>query len=175
MDINKIVELVKGSFGETSIIEVVDTSSPTVVAIRVDRSLAIFDFLHKDERLYFDMLSCITGIDNGPEVGTMEVIYSLYSIPFDQSLAIKLKITRAQLEVPSLVSIWKAADWMERETYDLFGINFIGHPDLRRILLPADWEGYPLRKDYQHQDKYRGINVAHDDLLNKENQPEDRV
>ncbi|MEQ9166624.1 MAG: NADH-quinone oxidoreductase subunit C [Fulvivirga sp.] len=173
-DTNQIVELIKSTFGEAAVIEVVEASSPTVVEVAVDQSLSIFEFLHKDERLYFDMLSCITGIDNGPEAGTMEVIYNLYSIPFEQSLAIKLKVSREQPEVPSLVSIWRAADWMERETYDLFGINFKDHPDLRRILLPADWEGYPLRKDYKHQDKYRGMTVAHKDLLNKEDQPEGR-
>lgn len=175
MEINQIVEQIKASFGDASVIEVMENSSPTVVEIRTDQSLAIFDFLHKDERFYFDMLSCITGIDNGAEAGTMEVVYNLYSIPYERSLAIKLKVSREQPEVSSLVTIWKAADWLERETYDLFGITFKDHPDLRRILLPADWEGYPLRKDYKHQDKYRGINITHEDLLNKENQPEDRV
>lgn len=174
MDTNQIIELIKTTFGEAAVLEVVEASNPTVVEVEVGHSLGIFDFLHKDERLYFDMLSCITGIDNGPEAGTMEVIYNLYSIPFEQSLAIKLKVPREKPEVPSLVSIWRAADWMERETYDLYGITFINHPDLRRILLPADWEGHPLRKDYKHQDKYRGITVSHEDLLNKENQPEGR-
>lgn len=175
LNTNDIVELIKSSLGEAAVIEVVEASSPTVVEISLDQSLAVFDFLYKDERLYFDMLSCITGIDNGPEANTMEVIYNLYSIPFERSLTVKIKFSREQPEVPSLVAIWKAADWLERETYDMFGINFTGHPDLRRILMPADWEGYPLRKDYQQQDSYRGVTVKHEDLLNKESQPEGRV
>ena len=64
-------------------------------------------------------------------------------------------------QVPSLVKIWKTADWHEREVYDLVGVNFKGHPDLRRILLPEDWEGHPLRKDYQEQEKYNGIKVKY--------------
>jgi NADH-quinone oxidoreductase subunit C len=117
--------------------------------------------------LYFDSLSCITGMDNGPQAGTMEVIYNLYSIPYDLHLMLKVRLERPKTandplpEVPSLTGIWKSADWMERETYDLLGIRFSGHPDLRRILLPADWEGYPLRKDYELQEYYHGIKVRY--------------
>jgi NADH-quinone oxidoreductase subunit C len=107
------------------------------------------------------MLSCVTGIDNGPEAGTMEVIYNLYSIPFNRSLMLKVILPRDQAEMESVCGVWKGANWLEREVYDMFGIHFKNHPDLRRILMPADWEGYPLRKDYQHQELYRDIQVKY--------------
>jgi len=117
--------------------------------------------IHQNPATYFDMLTCVTGIDNGKEAGTMEVVYNLYSIPFNRSLMLKVIMSRDQAEVESVNSVWKAANWLEREVYDMFGINFKNHPDLRRILMPADWEGYPLRKDYQHQELYRDIQVKY--------------
>jgi len=136
-----------------------ETMSPR--GIRVDaadiRTLCLE--LRDNKETFFDMLSCLTVIDNGPAVGTIEVIYNLYSIPYDHHLALKVIIGRDQAEVDSVQDIWKTADWHEREAWDLFGVKFNGHPDLRRILLPADWEGHPLRKDYQQQQYYRGVRV----------------
>jgi NADH-quinone oxidoreductase subunit C len=91
----------------------------------------------------------------------MEVIYNLYSIPYNHHLTVKVMLDRAEPAVESLTAIWKTADWHEREAYDLLGIRFNNHPDLRRILLPEDWEGHPLRKDYEHQEYYRGIKVEY--------------
>ena len=115
--------------------------------------------LHENPAVFFDMLSCITVVDNGPEAGTLEVIYNLYSIPFDLHFALKVVLPRDQAEVDTVCDVWKTANWHEREAYDMFGLKFSGHPDLRRILLPADWEGYPLRKDYRQQEYYRGVKV----------------
>lgn len=115
--------------------------------------------LHEDPSVYFDMLSCVTGIDNGVEAGTLDVVYNLYSIPFNHHLALKVTLSRADAEVDSVQDVWKTANWLERETFDMFGLKFKGHPDLRRILLPADWDGYPLRKDYKQQEYYRGVKV----------------
>lgn len=115
--------------------------------------------LHRNPSVYFDMLSCITIVDNGAGAGTLDAIYNLYSIPFDQHLAIKVSVPRDGAELDTVEDIWKTANWHEREAYDMFGIRFRGHPDLRRILLPADWDGYPLRKDYNRQEYYRGIKV----------------
>src|SRR5687768_16978937 len=115
--------------------------------------------LHDHPSAFFDMLSCITAVDNGPQVGTLDVIYNLYSIPFNQHLTLKVVLPREQPEIDSVQDIWKTANWHEREAWDMFGVKFSGHPDLRRILLPADWEGHPLRKDYKQQEYYRGVKV----------------
>lgn len=115
--------------------------------------------LHRNPAVFFDMLSCISAVDNGPEAGTLELIYNLYSIPFNHHLALKVIVPRTQAEVDTVEDVWKTANWHEREAYDMFGVTFKGHPDLRRILLPADWDGHPLRKDYQQQEYYRGVKV----------------
>jgi len=136
-------------------------STPKTAIIPSSILVSLMEELHRNSSAYFDQLSCITGIDNGPQASTMEVIYHLYSIPFDQSLALKVILPREGAEVESVSSIWKSANWLEREVYDMFGITFKNHPDLRRILMPADWEGYPLRKDYHHQEEYRDIKVKY--------------
>ena len=117
--------------------------------------------LYQHPAVFFDMMSCITAVDNGPAIGTIEIIYNLYSIPFNHHVALKVSVPRDNAEVDSVQDIWKTANWHEREAWDMFGIKFRDHPDLRRILLPADWEGHPLRKDYKQQDYYRGIKVEY--------------
>ena len=137
----------------------IPNSTPFGVILKAESLLAVCECLHKNPSTYFDMLSCITGVDNGSEVGTMEVVYHLYSIPFNQSLALKVILSRENPALESITSVWKTANWLEREVYDMFGIFFNNHPDLRRILMPADWKGFPLRKDYQHEEYYRGIKI----------------
>jgi len=148
-------------------VELDDSNSPSYVKISPNELLPVCDQLHQHDELFFDMLSCVTGIDNGEEEGTMEVIYNLYSIPNEKSLMLKVILDRnkgneAMPSIPSVAHIWKAAEWHEREIYDLFGIEFTNHPDLRRILMPADWEGHPLRKDYKNMERYRGMSVEYD-------------
>lgn len=134
-------------------------ATPKAIKIAAEDLLSVCDALHKSESTYFDMLSCVTAIDNGPDAATMEVVYNLYSIPFDHHLALRVTLQREDPNVASVSSIWKTANWHEREAYDMFGIIFNNHPDLRRILMPADWEGFPLRKDYKHQEYYRNIKL----------------
>ena len=136
-----------------------ESMSPKGVRIHASDLQKVCHGIHKHPSLFFDMLSCISAIDNGPDAGTMEVVYNLYSIPFNHHVALKVVVPRDLPEADSVQDIWKTANWHEREAYDMFGIKFRGHPDLRRILLPADWEGYPLRKDYRHQEYYRGVKV----------------
>ncbi|MBB3701067.1 NADH-quinone oxidoreductase subunit C [Flammeovirga yaeyamensis] len=119
-------------------------------------------FLKSDNRLMFDNLSCLTGIDNGPKANTMEVVYNLYSITKSFRLTLKVMLDRETPLLPSVTSVWKAANWHEREAYDLVGMTFENHQDLRRILSPDDWEGHPLQKDYKEQEKYHGITVKYE-------------
>lgn len=166
MDTTEIRALIISQCGEDAIVGEVSLASPPCFIVPASKLVTIAQLLHTHESTYFDSLACITGVDNGPAQNTMEVIYHLYSIPFNLHLALKVIVTRnaegeALPEIPTLTSIWKGANWHEREAYDLLGINFVGHPDLRRILLPADWEGHPLRKDYEHQAYYHGIKVEY--------------
>lgn len=137
-------------------------SQPPALIIEKSHLTGACELLHTHEQLYFDQLSCLTGIDNGPESGTMEVVYNLYSIPKNLSLTLKVALDRANPEIDTVSEIWRTANWHEREAFDLVGIRFNHHPDLRRILLPEDWEGHPLQKDYQEQQKYHGIHVGYD-------------
>lgn len=134
-------------------------ATPNALIIKAQEIHDVCEFLHANEKTYFDQLSCLTGLDNGEESGTMEVIYNLYSIPYDLHLMLKTSLDRNNPEIETVSDIWKTADWHEREAYDLFGIQFTNHPDLRRILLPDDWEGFPLRKDYVEQERYHDIVV----------------
>lgn len=117
--------------------------------------------LREDPEFAFDALMCLSGVDY-PKDNELEVVYHLYSFRHRHRIAIKIRVSRENPEVPSVADIWRTAEWHEREAYDMFGIRFTGHPDLRRILLPEDWEGYPLRKDYQVQAYYHDIPVPYD-------------
>lgn len=99
----------------------------------------------KNGPLAFDNLHCITAIDRRENV---ELVYTLYSIREHRSLTLKVYLTYNDLNITSLTGFWKSANWLEREVYDLFGVVFLDHPDLRRILNPYDWKEYPLRKSY---------------------------
>ncbi|MCS6823524.1 MAG: NADH-quinone oxidoreductase subunit C [Cytophagaceae bacterium] len=117
--------------------------------------------LYSNPKLYFDYLACITGIDNGPEKNTMEVLYHINSLVNELRIVLKVVLPRERPEVHTVSHIWRTANWHEREAYDMFGILFTNHPDLRRILMPADWQGFPLRKDYSEQYTYHGIKVKY--------------
>lgn len=140
-------------------ITVDETSSPKSIKLVAADLLAAMEALYQHPTTYFDMLSSVTGIDNGVQAATMEVVYNLYAIPFNHHLMIKVILPRENPEIESVSHIWKTANWHEREIFDMYGINFKNHPDLRRILMPADWEGHPLRKDYKQQEYYRNIKV----------------
>ncbi|MFM7195228.1 MAG: NADH-quinone oxidoreductase subunit C [Bacteroidota bacterium] len=144
----------------TEPVTVQEQASPMTVVIAAGDLIPLCSALRSYGEVYADRLACITGVDNGPVAGTMEVIYHLDCITSGLTFALKVRIPRDHPEVPSLTGLWKSADWLEREIFDMYGIFFTGHPDLRRILMPADWEGYPLRKDYSEQETYHGVKVA---------------
>jgi NADH-quinone oxidoreductase subunit C len=100
------------------------------------------------EQQQFVRLSTITGVDRYPAEPRFEVVYHLHSMARNQRVRLKCRLSGENPEIDSVTAVWRAADWYERETFDLFGVRFRNHPDLRRIMLPDDWEGHPLRKDY---------------------------
>ena len=105
-------------------------------------------FLYKDPSLDMNFLSDMCGVDYKAREFRFEVVYNLYSLKHKHRIRIKALIPESEPSVKSVVTIWNGANFHEREIYDMFGIVFLDHPDLRRILLPEDWEGFPLRKDY---------------------------
>ena len=113
----------------------------------VDRARLAELALHLRDEEKFDMLADLTAVDWPKREKRFDVVLNLYSFPKNERLRVKVHAADAE-EVPSVVSVWPTANWQEREVFDMFGIVFSGHPDLKRILLPDEWQGYPLRKDY---------------------------
>ena len=135
-----------------------ELSSQEHIQIQSKNWLLLSTFLRDDPSCLFDSLQCITGVDLGEE-SDLEVRYNLHSMTHRHAVEIRISCPRNKAKVPSVESIWRIGDWFERETYDMYGIEFEGHRDLKRILLPEDWEGWPLRKDYEVQETYHGIVV----------------
>lgn len=132
----------------------VEAAADPYLVIRPSFLLSVCRFLRDDHRMGFDLCLSIGGVDDRQDLW---VVWHLYSIRRGLRLTLKVRAGRESPVVPSVAAVWPAADWHERETYDLYGIRFEGHPDLRRILLPEDWPGHPLRKDYRGPSEYRGI------------------
>ncbi len=163
MTFEEINAKINAELGENILTEIHTEVKQPFVTVEAKHLLALAEFLQQTEGLYFDYLACITGIDNGEKKETLEVLYHLNSLVYEHSFIIQVVLNRKdeQPTVPSLVELWKGANWLERETYDMYGIYFDNHPDLRRILLPNEWEGHPLRKDYKEQKYYHGITVKY--------------
>lgn len=173
MEIQAIIDLLSSRFGPAIVASDPAAMDPWI-EVCAERLPEICTFLRDEPQLRFNMLHCITGVDyfqpdekKAAAAGWqphVEVLYHLSSFVKRHRLVLKLRLPRWQgdepgclPEVPTVCHIWSTADWHEREVYDLFGIRFAGHPDPRRMLLPEDWEGHPLRKDYQSPVEYHGI------------------
>jgi NADH-quinone oxidoreductase subunit C len=114
--------------------------------IAPEKIVSVCGFLKYDQQ--FVRLSTVTGVDRYPSEPRFEVVYHLHSLERNERLRLKCRLPGDRPVIESVTSVWRSANWYERETFDLFGIQFQNHPDLRRIMMPEDWEGYPLRKDY---------------------------
>ena len=120
--------------------------------------------LRDDGALKFSVLSDLTAVDL-PTENVIQVVYHLYSYEPPQQIVIKADVDRDAARISTVEDVWKVANWFEREVFDLFGVLFEGHSDLRRILLPEDWVGYPLRKDFVEQEEYDGISTEREPLV----------
>jgi len=131
-----------------AVAEVLDFRGETTIVVARENLQRVAEFLVNDPGMRFAFLSDITAVDKFPIEPRFELNYHLLSLERRARLRLKVRLAGQDPVVPSMVPVWPAANWHEREAYDLMGIRFEGHPDLRRILMPDDWEGYPLRKDY---------------------------
>ena len=128
------------------------------------RIVEVCQFLRTEPALRFDCLSNLSGVDY-PKRNAIQVVYHLFSYPLRHWIVLKIDATRDDPVVPTVSVVWSAANWQEREVFDLLGVTFTGHPDLRRILMPEDWPGHPLRKDFVEPQEYHGISTSRESLL----------
>ena len=131
-----------------AVAEVIEFRGETTVVVPREHLRRAAEFLVNDRALQFTFLSDITAVDKFPLEPRFELNYHLLSLEYRKRIRLKVRIPGEDPQVQSVTPIWPAANWHEREAFDLMGIRFEGHPDLTRILMPDDWEGYPLRKDY---------------------------
>jgi NADH-quinone oxidoreductase subunit C len=163
MTTNEIHERLKARFGE----DVGPLSEPKVdsfCVVKRERIVDVCRFLKTEPGLEFDFLEDLTAVD-WPKKNLVEVVYHLLSFSHRHTFVVKVEADRAAPTVPTVCVVWKGANWFAREVYDLFGVDFAGHPDLRRIMLPDDWNGHPLRKDYQEAGGYHGISNVRENPL----------
>jgi len=155
----EISDALKAKFGDAILEVKSDGVFDPWAKVAPDRIKDVCLFMRDDEALQFDSLMCLSGVDyTGGKLG---VVYHLHSTKKDHKFTLKVDVTVENPHCQSVESVWKTANWHEREAFDMIGIVFDGHPDLRRILLPDDWEGHPLRKDYQVPEYYQGMKVPY--------------
>lgn len=146
---NRAVVKLKEKFA-TSIIDIVEFRGEVTVTVKREDVIPVLSFLKQS--LQFNLLTDETAVDyQGKMEDRFMMVYQLYSIPNKDCLRIKSPVPESDCRIQSATQVWRTANWLEREVFDLFGITFDNHPDLRRILMTPDWEGHPLRKDYPLQ------------------------
>jgi NADH-quinone oxidoreductase subunit C len=159
MDAKAFRERLVARFGDRVTGANLEVASPFAV-VAADAIVEVAGFCKSDPELAFDNLMCLSAVDYPKETPPrMEVVYHLLSYKHAHTFALKVHLPRENPSVPTVEGVWGVANWHEREAYDMFGIVFVGHSDPRRILLPDDWIGHPLRKDWQDPDFYNGMHV----------------
>jgi NADH-quinone oxidoreductase subunit C len=151
----EILQILAERFADIVSVAFIDDKHPRV-HVDAPHVREVLEFLRHDPRLKMDWLRCLTGVDYVADE-KLCVVYDLWSFDHKHIFAVKAFCPRSNPHLPTTVGLWSAADWQEREVFDLFGIVFDGHPDLRRILCADDWVGHPLRKDYIFPREYHGI------------------
>jgi NADH-quinone oxidoreductase subunit C len=155
----------KAQFGD-AVGALSETKGDRFVIVKGEKIIEICQFLKNTPGLEFDYCQDITAID-WPLRKVIEVVFHLYSLVHRHGLVLKVETDREKPSIATVEGVWKAATWLEREIYDLFGVIFEGHSDLRRILLPDDWVGHPLRKDYKEAGGWHGIDNERPDPLER--------
>ena len=155
MTTRQIAQAISDKLGTKVLASLPDDKHPRV-HVNAEDWPQLAQFLHSDPALKLDWLQCLSGVDYVAD-GKLCVVYDLWSFDLRHGIAVKVYAPREAARVPSVADLWPAADWQEREAFDMFGIIFDGHADLRRILCADDWEGFPLRKDYVFPREYHGI------------------
>ena len=159
----EIQQVLAGKFGE-SVGALQPAKQDPWVLVKPGAIAEVCAFLKTDPRTRMDSLMNLTAVD-WPKRNQIDVIYHLFSYAHRHVFILKVQLDRAAPVVPTVEGVWKAADWLEREQFDLLGVEFTGHPDLRRIMLPDDWVGHPLRKDYQEGADYHHISTTRESPL----------
>jgi NADH-quinone oxidoreductase subunit C len=136
------------AWNPSAIEEIIEFRGETTLVLPRKILRAVAEHCREHAELKFDLLTDATCVDRFPQEPRFELNYHLVSIPRRDKIRLRVRLSGSDPVVDTLVPVWPGANWLEREIFDLFGIRFTGHPDLRRILLPEDWEGYPLRRDY---------------------------
>ena len=159
----EVYQKVKDRFGD-AIASFDEKALDPYIVVKPEATVEVCRFLKEDSALAFDCLSNMSGVDYIKE-NKIQVVSHLYSYPHRHKIVVKVDVPRENPTMPSVEGIWKAANWHEREIYDLLGVTFTGHPDLRRLLMPEDWVGHPLRKDFVEPEEYHGISTRRESLL----------
>jgi len=141
------LRLLNENFPE-AVLEVLLPQGDATAVIRPEFLAKVADFLKNDPRLQFNVLLDITAVDYLERKPRFDIVYPLLSLPFSRRLRLKLSVEDGSTALDSMTPLWGSANWLEREVWDMFGIRFAGHPDLKRILMYEEFEGHPLRKDY---------------------------
>jgi NADH-quinone oxidoreductase subunit C len=136
------------AFRPEAILATEEFRGSTSILVRKEDLVAVCEFLKSDPALAFAMAIDITAVDYDRPEDRFEVVYHLYSLQHTTYVRLKVRVDENDLTVPSVAGLWASANWHERETYDMFGIKFTGHPDLRRMYMPEEFEYHPLRKDF---------------------------
>jgi NADH-quinone oxidoreductase subunit C len=152
-------ERLRDRFGDAVAAELTGRERTLGCRVEAARLVEVMRVLRDEPGLGFDCLSTLAGVD-WPARQAIEIVYVLRSYRLGHWFAVRVETPRDDPRVPSLTDVWPAADWHEREVYDLLGVRFDGHPDLRRLLMPEDWPGHPLRKDFVEPEEYHGIRTS---------------
>jgi NADH-quinone oxidoreductase subunit C len=143
----QVVEKLKTRFGD-AILESGEFRDELTVSVAKEKIVEVCQFLKNDPELAYNLLADLCGIDMARSELRFGVIYNLYSLATKHRIRLKTFVSEEDPAVPTVTGVWKTANWHEREAYDMFGIVFVGHPDLRRIYMPDEFEHFPLRKDF---------------------------